>query len=104
MRTVNAGLFYSVDGVVSDPHLWQYDSFDAELGAGMNQMIERTDTVLLGRVTYSQWSEFWPRADDDFGRFINPVQRSSPPGRCPATSAGRAPASPRATSWRRCPP
>lgn len=75
MRTVDAGLFYSVDGVVSDPHLWQYDSFDAELGAGMDQMIERTDTVLLGRVTYSQWSEFWPGADDDFGRFINPVQK-----------------------------
>ena len=47
MRNVTAGLFSSVDGVVEDPFLWQFDSFDEELGAGMNEMMGRIDTGLL---------------------------------------------------------
>jgi len=77
MRTVTAGLFYSVDGVVEAPNLWRFDSFDAEVGAEMGAMIGRTDTVLLGRVGYQQWADFWPNAGDDggFGSFINPVEK-----------------------------
>ena len=77
MRRLTAGLFSSVDGVVESPHLWQFDSFDAELGAGMGAMIDRVDTVLLGRHGYQEWAEFWPVADagDPFGRFINPVRK-----------------------------
>ncbi len=77
MRTVTAGLFYSVDGVVEAPNLWRFDSFDAEVGAEMGAMIGRTDTVLLGWVGYQQWADFWPNAGDDggFGSFINPVEK-----------------------------
>lgn len=77
MRTVTAGLFYSVDGVVEAPNLWQFDSFDAELGAELAGMIDRTETVLLGRVLYQEWASFWPNADagDPFGQFINPVEK-----------------------------
>ncbi|MHA7209132.1 dihydrofolate reductase family protein [Arthrobacter sp. MDT1-65] len=77
MRRLTAGLFSSVDGVVESPHLWQFDSFDAELGAGMGEMIGRVDTVLLGRHGYEEWAEYWPAAEpgDPFGRFINPVRK-----------------------------
>ncbi|TYC99412.1 dihydrofolate reductase [Arthrobacter echini] len=77
MRRVTAGLFASVDGVVESPHLWQLDSFDAELGAGMGAMISRVDTVLLGRRGYEEWAEHWPTAEatDPFGSFINPVEK-----------------------------
>jgi dihydrofolate reductase len=77
MRKVTAGLFYSVDGVVEAPNLWQFDSFDAELGAGMEQMMARVETGLLGRVGYQQWADYWPAAADDasFGAFINPLQK-----------------------------
>ncbi|MEO3934688.1 dihydrofolate reductase family protein [Micrococcaceae bacterium Sec7.4] len=77
MRNVTAGLFSSVDGVVEDPFLWQFDSFDEELGAGMNEMMGRIDTGLLGRVGYQQWAEYWPNAeaDADFGAFINPLPK-----------------------------
>lgn len=77
MRRVTAGLFYSVDGVVEAPNLWQFDSFDDELGAELGGMIGGTDTVLLGRVGYQQWSEYWPTAGDDegFGTFINQVEK-----------------------------
>ena len=77
MRNVTAGLFSSVDGVVEDPFLWQFDSFDEELGAGMSEMMGRIDTGLLGRVGYQQWAEYWPsaEADADFGGFINPLPK-----------------------------
>ena len=77
MRKVTAGLFCSVDGVVENPFLWQFDSFDQELGAGMVEMMGRIDTGLLGRIGYQQWAEYWPSAesDADFGGFINPLQK-----------------------------
>lgn len=76
MRRVTAGLFQSVDGVVESPNQWQFDSFDDEMGAAMNGMIERVDTVLLGRVGYQEWAGYWPNAGDDgFGSFINPVEK-----------------------------
>jgi dihydrofolate reductase len=77
MRKLTAGLFCSVDGVVEDPFLWQFDSFDEELGAGMGEMMGRIDTALLGRVGYQQWAEYWPKAesDADFAGFINPLPK-----------------------------
>ena len=77
MRTVSAGLFHSVDGVVEAPNEWQFDSFDDEMGQEMGAMIGRVDTVILGRNGYSQWSQHWPAAgpDDPFAGFINPVKK-----------------------------
>lgn len=75
MRRLTAGLFYSVDGVVEAPNLWQYDSFDDELGAEMAGMMQRTETVLLGRVSYEEWASYWPGSEDSFAGFINPVQK-----------------------------
>ena len=77
MRKLSAGLFYSVDGVVESPNLWQFDSFDAEMSEEMGAMMSRVDTVLLGRVGYQEWSGYWPTTapDDQFGGFINPVPK-----------------------------
>ncbi|MWV60081.1 dihydrofolate reductase family protein [Rathayibacter sp. VKM Ac-2754] len=77
MRTLTAGLFMSVDGVVESPNLFQFDSFDAELGAMMGRMIGAVDTAVLGRTGYEEWSEYWPSApaDDPFASFINPIEK-----------------------------
>lgn len=77
MRTVSTALFHSVDGVVEDPHLFQHDSFDADLGAAMDAALAPARTVLLGRVTYEQWAAYWPTSPggDDFADFINPVEK-----------------------------
>ena len=76
MRTVSTALFHSVDGVVESPHLFQLDAFDDDLGAAMDATIAEIDTVLLGRVTYEEWASYWPDNDtDDFGAFINPVEK-----------------------------
>lgn len=77
MRKVTAGLFHSVDGVVQDPFKFQFDSFDEDLGKGLNKMINTVDTVVLGRVSYQEWASYWPNAtqDDEFAAFINPVEK-----------------------------
>jgi dihydrofolate reductase len=77
MRKLSAGLFHSVDGVVEAPNLWQFDAFDAELGATMGKMMGAVDTVLLGRRGYEDWAQYWPNAegDQDFAGFINNVPK-----------------------------
>ncbi len=77
MRKVTAGLFHSVDGVVQDPFKFQFDSFDEDLGKGLTKMINTVDTVVLGRVSYQKWAQYWPNAprDEDFAAFINPVEK-----------------------------
>lgn len=75
MRTVSAGLFHSLDGVVEAPNLWQFDSFDDELGAELGAVMACTNATLLGRVGYQEWAGYWPTAQDPFADFINGVPK-----------------------------
>jgi dihydrofolate reductase len=77
MRKLTAGLFHSVDGAVEAPDQWQFDQFDAELGAMLGEVIRRVDTVILGRKGYEEWSRYWPNAEGDqgFADFINAVPK-----------------------------
>jgi dihydrofolate reductase len=77
MRKVTAGLFHSIDGVVEAPNTFQFDSFDSELGEEMGTIMGNISTVLMGRVGYAEWSQYWPNArqDLDFAGFINGVQK-----------------------------
>ena len=71
MRKVAAGLFSSLDGVVEAPDEWQ-PSFDEEMGAALSRMLDEQDAVLLGRVTYTEWAEYWPTSTDEpFASWIN---------------------------------
>lgn len=65
MRKVISGLFISLDGVTESPDQWQFDHFDAEMGAAMGSHIANEDTILLGRVTYEEWAPYWPTATDE---------------------------------------
>ena len=47
-RKLVANLFYSVDGVASDPHLFQFDSFDASLGQLMTEPWGKSPTTFWG--------------------------------------------------------
>ncbi len=65
MRKVVSGLFVSVDGVVEAPHLWQFDVFDQDMIEIMSAHLAGEDTILLGRVTYSEWAPYWPTSTDE---------------------------------------
>jgi dihydrofolate reductase len=71
MRKVVASLFSSLDGVVEAPNEWQF-AFDDEMGAAMSRILDETDAVLLGRVTYTEWAGYWPTSTDEpFASWIN---------------------------------
>lgn len=77
MRKVTAALFASVDGVVEAPNLFQFDHFDADMGPVMMTALAKQDTVILGRRTYEEWSDYWPQApaEDGFAAYINPITK-----------------------------
>jgi dihydrofolate reductase len=72
-----SNFFISLDGVVESPHEWHFPYFNDEMGAAVGAGVQATAAFLLGRVLYSEWSEYWPdHADDEqFGRFINNVPK-----------------------------
>lgn len=78
-RTVIAALFQSIDGVASDPFNFQFDSFDEEMSEWMTKAIGGVDDCILGRVTYSEWKDYWPNQTEGenalFADFINPTPK-----------------------------
>jgi dihydrofolate reductase len=74
MRKVVSGLFVSLDGLAEAPDQWQFE-FDEEMGAALTTTLETADTVLLGRVTYTEWAGYWPTVtsgeDVGFANWIN---------------------------------
>lgn len=74
-RTTIAHLFHSLDGVVENPHLWQFDSFGEEDGLAMETHITPVTDAVIGRRLWQEWLEYWPSADDDFARWINRVRK-----------------------------
>ncbi|WP_244501182.1 dihydrofolate reductase family protein [Streptomyces sp. TP-A0874] len=74
MRKVVSGLFVSLDGVARSPDEWQF-AFDEEMGASLAETLETADTILLGRVTFTEWAGYWPSVtggeDAGFAEWIN---------------------------------
>jgi hypothetical protein len=63
MRKLVAGLAMSLDGVVDSPSNWI--AFDDEMGAVIGAGIARSDAVLLGRRTYLEFADLWPKQGND---------------------------------------
>ncbi|MFF0425503.1 dihydrofolate reductase family protein [Streptomyces sp. NPDC004520] len=74
MRKVVSSPFISLDGVVQSPNEWQF-AFDEEMGAALGKALETADTILMGRVTFTEWAEYWPTVtsgeDAGFAKWIN---------------------------------
>ena len=60
MRTIVAGLFISLDGVVEAPETWHFPYFNDEMGAAVGGQLGAADTILLGRNTYDSFAGAWP--------------------------------------------
>ncbi len=60
MRKLVAGLFMSLDGVVESPGPWGFKYADAEVFSRMGEGVAQADAVLLGRITYEEFSKSWP--------------------------------------------
>lgn len=76
-RPVNAHLFSSLNGVTESPDQFQFDCFGPEEGELMGTALAGVTDLVLGRVLWEEWSEFWTTAgaDDPFAAFINPIRK-----------------------------
>ncbi|HEY8472810.1 MAG TPA: dihydrofolate reductase family protein [Natronosporangium sp.] len=71
MRKVVSGLFISLDGVAESPDQWQFD-FDDEMAEAVMSQMEEQDAILMGRVTYQEWVDYWPTSTDEpFASMLN---------------------------------
>jgi dihydrofolate reductase len=76
VRKVVSGLFISLDGVTESPDQWQFDHFDDGMAEFLSGMLAEQDAVLLGRVTYQEWADYWPTSQDEpFASYINNVPK-----------------------------
>ena len=77
MGKIISNFFISLDGVVEAPDQWHFEYFDDEMGAVIGAGMETTGAALMGRVLYSEWSEYWTRNEDTegFGPFINEIPK-----------------------------
>ena len=74
-RPTTAHLFSSVNGISENPHLFQFGAFGPEEAEMMTRTLAPVTDVVIGRILWQQWSQFWPGKDDPFGAFINPVRK-----------------------------
>jgi dihydrofolate reductase len=75
MRKVVAYILLSVDGVAEAPETFFFD-FDNVMEINLGAVIGTQDAVLLGRRMYDEWSDYWPKSDDQpFAEFINNVRK-----------------------------
>jgi dihydrofolate reductase len=65
-RKITTGLLMSLDGVVESPNVWGWGRyFNDEMKEGIAAGIANADTVLLGRRTYLEFAELWPKQSSD---------------------------------------
>src|SRR5215471_21084359 len=75
MRKIVVYELLSLDGVAEDPDSFFADWDDA-MDANLAAVIATQDTVILGRRTYTAWSQFWPDSKiEPFATFINGVTK-----------------------------
>src|SRR5215213_7364718 len=61
----SASEFVSLDGVMESPDKWHFPYFDEEMGQEIGAAMGQTDAMLLGRVNYQEWADFWPQQDPE---------------------------------------
>ena len=81
MRTITAGLFIALDGVVEAPDQWHFPYFNEEMGAAVAATLGAADTVLFGRKTYDSFAGAWPEReaageeDADFAKTLGDARK-----------------------------
>ena len=78
MRKVIASEFVSLDGVFEAPDQWHFPYFDEEMGQEIVAAMGQADAMLMCRVLYEEWADFWPRQDPEENPFavrMNGVQK-----------------------------
>lgn len=77
MRKLVANFFISLDGVVESPDQWHFPYFDEEMGEAVGAGMAAADAMLMGRVLYQEWADYWPEqsGDEPFADHINAISK-----------------------------
>jgi dihydrofolate reductase len=65
MSRVVASEFVSLDGVMESPEKWHFPYFDEQMGQEIEAAMGQADAMLMGRVNYEEWADFWPKQDPE---------------------------------------
>ncbi len=55
----------SLDGVFEAPDKWHFPYFDEEMAQEIEAAMDQADAMLMGRVNYEEWADFWPQQDPE---------------------------------------
>ncbi|HEX7022404.1 MAG TPA: dihydrofolate reductase family protein [Trueperaceae bacterium] len=77
MRKVIVTEFLTLDGVMEDPTPWQRGYASPKIGQFKYDELFESDALLLGRVTYEGFAEYWPTATGtgEFGERMNSLPK-----------------------------
>src|SRR5262245_36216721 len=83
-----ASMFMTLDGVVSDPHLWHPAFMSHASMAMLGEQLAAADGLLLGRQTYEDFASYWPDQNDSvpLARRTNEIAKFVVSGTLPAVS------------------
>jgi dihydrofolate reductase len=65
MRKLLESTFVTLDGVISNPQNWSGPYWDQDHSNYSMSLMEDTEALLLGRVTYEVFAEVWPQRSGD---------------------------------------
>ena len=65
MAKIVSNFFISVDGVVEAPDQWHFPFWNDEMEAIVGKGFETTAAMLMGRVLYEEWADYWPTSTDE---------------------------------------
>jgi dihydrofolate reductase len=60
MGSIKSNTMVTVDGVAGAPENWQFQYFSPEMGEVIGRQLASADALLLGRVTYQEFAQYWP--------------------------------------------
>ncbi|KAB8141709.1 dihydrofolate reductase [Chloroflexia bacterium SDU3-3] len=66
--------FVSLDGVMENP-AWTMPYWNDEVASFKRDETERTDSLLLGRVTYEAFAQAWPTSQDEGAPHMNSIPK-----------------------------
>jgi RibD C-terminal domain len=104
MRKIVAGLTISLDGVVESPANWGFQFINEEMNERIRAGIAQADAILLGRRTYLEFADLWPKQPSEvpMADFLNQTPKYVVSGTLDRLDWGPATQSP-GTSPRRSP-
>lgn len=76
MGKVVVSEFVALDGVMAEPHLWQFPYWNDEQAQYKTAELDATAALLLGRKTYEVFADAWPqRKGDPFADKFNALPK-----------------------------